>query len=84
MKTVNTILGEVVINDTSIVRSSGYGQYTIVVDITFEGQQKTLKLHSTDSQLFDAANGEDNHSEIVLEAAKYTIERGVEDYINSL
>ena len=84
MNTINTILGDLTINDTRIVRSSGYGQYSIVIDITFEGNQKTIKLHTTDSQLFDAAHGKDDHSEIVYNGAKSTIERSIEDYINSL
>ena len=84
MKTFETLLGEVTLNDARIERSSGYGQYIIVIDITFEGQNKQIKVHSTDSQLFDKAHDEDNHSEIVMEDANFLIEREIEDYINSL
>lgn len=84
MKTLETILGEVTITDARIERASGYGQYTISASIEFEGKKKYLKIHSTDSQLFDAAHGEDNHSEIVLKGAESIIERAVEDYIHSL
>lgn len=84
MKTVETILGEVTILDTRINRSSGYGQYTISIEIEFEGQKKTINLHSTDSQLFDKAHGEDDHSEIVMEGAASSIERAIDDYISSL
>jgi len=84
MKTLETLLGNVIILDTRIARASGFGQYSILIDIEFEGNKKTLKVHSTDSQLFDNANGEDNHSRIVLVNAKYAIENAVENYINSL
>jgi hypothetical protein len=84
MKKLETALGEVTILDTRINRSSGYGQYTIAIEIEFEGNKKTISLHSTDSQLFDKAHGEDDHSEIVMNGAKSTIERAVEDYIHSL
>ena len=84
MKKFETLLGQVELNDARIERASGYGQYRILIDITFEGQKKQIKIHSTDSQLFDKAHGEDNHSEIVMEEADFLIEREIEDYINSL
>lgn len=88
METYNTTLGNVEILDARIVRASGYGQYTIVIDIEFEGERKILKKHSTDSRLFDDATDEDialnGHSAYVMENAKYTIESAIDDYINSL
>lgn len=84
MNSVKTILGDVEINSATINRASGYGQYTINVEYSFEGQNKTLSIHSTDSQLFDKAHGEDNHSQIVMEDARYTIECAINDHINSL
>jgi len=84
MKTLTTVLGNVEINDVRIVRASGYGQYSIKINIEFEGQNKELSLHTTDSQLFDEANSEDNHSEIVMDGAKTSIENEIENYINSL
>lgn len=84
MKNIETILGTVTITDARITRKSGYGQYSINVSINFEGTEEEFNIHSTDSQLFDAANGEDNHSEIVLEQASDTIKRAIENYINSL
>lgn len=88
MKTYNTALGDVEILDARIVRASGYGQYTIIVDIEFENERKTLKVHSTDSQLWDDATDEDiavdGNSAYVMENAKYTIEAAIDDYLNSL
>ena len=88
MKTYNTSLGDVEILDARIVRASGYGQYTIIVDIEFENERKTLKVHSTDSQLWDDATDEDiavdGNSAYVMENAKYTIEAAIDDYLNSL
>ena len=84
MKTINTILGKVTITDARITRKSAYGQYSINVSFTFDGESNELNIHSTDSQLFDLAHGEDNHSEIVLENAGHIIDRGIDNYINSL
>lgn len=85
MKTYTTAAGNVEILDARIVSASGYGQYTIVIDIEFKGENKTLNIHSTDSRLFDKATDDDfNHSEVVLEDAKYTIESAIDDYIGSL
>jgi len=88
MKTYNTALGDVEILDARIVRASGYGQYTIIIDIEFENERKTLKVHSTDSQLWDDATDEDiavdGNSAYVMENAKYTIEAAIDDYLNSL
>jgi hypothetical protein len=85
---MKTLLGNVEIENAEIVRSSGYGQYTINVGICFEGERKTLSAHSTDSQLFDNATDEDiavnGQYAYLLENANYTIESMVEDYINSL
>ena len=84
MKKIETILGEVSLLDARINRASGYGQYNIAVEIEFERKNKILNVHSTDSQLFDLAYGADNHSEIVLKEAFFTIERSIESYIGSL
>jgi hypothetical protein len=84
MTALNTILGQVTILDTRINRSSGYGQYTIAIEFEFEGDKKTINLHSTESQLFDKAHGEENHSEIVMHGAKSSIEKAIENYIDSL
>lgn len=85
MKTVSTILGNVIVSDAKIVRASGYGQYLILIDIEFNGTKETISRHSTDSILFDKATDEDvDHSEYVLHHANYIIESAVEDYISSL
>lgn len=84
MKTYNSSLGPVQITDAKINRSHGYGQYKIEIDFMFSGKNHRLRLHSTDSQLFDAAHGEPNHAEIVLDQAQGTIENAIDDLINSL
>ncbi|WP_367867881.1 hypothetical protein [Pedobacter sp. WC2423] len=85
MKTLNTLLGQVIIHDARIVLAPGQrGRYTILVDIELEGKTKELNVHSTDSELYDKAHGESNHSEIVLKDAEYTIEKAVNHFINSL
>lgn len=81
---ISTDLGEVDIIDTRIKRKSGYGQYSIEIEISFEGKTKTIKLHTTDSQLFDKAYQEEDHSQIVMDGARSSIENAVIDYINSL
>ena len=84
MHTITTILGEVTLLEAKIVKASGYGQYKIVILFEHEGEKSIIKLHSTDSVLFDKAHGEDNHSEIVMDAAETAIETAIEKYINSL
>lgn len=84
MKVYETLLGEVTLLSARIVRSSGYGQYSLVLTIEFEGEEEEIRYHSTDSELFDAAHGEDNHDEIVIEKAAYIIEQAINDYISSL
>lgn len=87
MKTVNTILGNVTVANVSMNRASGYGQYTIAIEIEFEGNKKTINVHSTDSQLFDTLTDLDSNSEraaYLLENQNFTIETEIEDYINSL
>lgn len=87
MTTINTVLGSVEVSNVSMSRASGYGQYTISIETTFEGNKKTINVHSTDSQLFDTLSDLDTNndrSEYLLANQKYTIEREVEDYINSL
>lgn len=88
MEIYSTALGDVKILDARIIRASGYGQYNIVIDIVFEGERKTLKEHTTDSQLWDNATDEDiavdGHSAYLMENAKYTIESAIDNYISSL
>ena len=67
-----------------MTKKSGYGQYNIAIEIEFDGLKEKLNIHSTDSQLFDLINGEDNHAEILLENAKSIIENQISDYISSL
>lgn len=56
--------------DARIVRASGHGQYKIEVNFMIDGKINNLKIHSTDSELFDSEN--------VLEDAKNTIEIAIE------
>ena len=84
MNTINTILGPVTIVFAQIARAAGHGQYNILVDINFEDRDITLKIHSTDSQLFDAANGDPAHCDIVLHYAGTLIEKEINNYIASL
>lgn len=87
MKTLNTALGNVEIINVAMNRASGYGQYTIATEIVFEGNGKTINIHSTDSQLFDKLTDLENNSErteYLLANQKFTIESAIDDYINSL
>ena len=87
MNTINTVLGIVTIMNVQMQRASGYGQYTICIGIQFEGKDKVINLHSTNSQLFDTLTDLDNNSEraaYLLENQKYAIESAIEEYINSL
>lgn len=83
MKTVQTV--KVI---SAIMKcASGYGQYSINIEVEHEGKSHTIKRHSTDSHLFDTLSDLDSdseRSEYILENQKYLVERGVEDYINTL
>jgi hypothetical protein len=89
MKTYNTQDREVNILNVNIYRAHGYGQYTIVVDIECEDVLKALKIHTTDSQLFDDANDHDADSDIsrmeyLLIHARHTIESAIDNDISEL
>jgi hypothetical protein len=85
---MNTQTNTIVANDevftvTScrIMRASGYGQYKVRVELIDSNNNKSiLRYHSTNSQLFDAANGEDNYDEIVFESMKWQITNSIENY----
>jgi hypothetical protein len=84
-KTIYSLLGPVIINDAKIVLASGHGQYTILIETEFEGKEKTVKLHSTDSELFDKAHGEADQFTILMKnGANMPIKDAVENYYNSL
>jgi len=87
MKSINTVNGNVTVANVSMNRTSGYGQYTISIDVIFECNKKTINVHSTDSQMFDELTDLDNISEraeYLMTNAEYTIGVAIEDYINSL
>ncbi len=87
MKNISTILGNVTVMNIQMQRASGYGQYTICIGIQFEGKDKIINVHSTDSQLFDKLTDLETISErsaYLLENQKYAIESAIEDYISSL
>lgn len=84
MRKVETIFGKVTVTEARITRSSGYGQYNIYVEYSFEGKDRKISIHTTDSQLFDEANGEDNHFDIVMNGADHLIQRKIENHIDSI
>ena len=84
MRKVETIFGKVTVTEARIRRSSGYGQYNIDVEFSFEKLNYKLSIRTTDSQLFDEANGEDNHFDIVMNGADHLIQSKIEDHIDSI
>jgi hypothetical protein len=87
MKKINTIHGNVTVTDVAMNRASGYGQYTISINVIFEGNKKTIYVHSTDSQMFDELTDLENNSdrsEYLMTNAKYTIETEIQEFISSL
>ena len=75
----------VIIENVSMKRDPGYCQYTIAIDIVLEGNRKTIRIHSTDSRLFDALSDLDSNSERseVLKT-KYIVQRAIEDAISEI
>ena len=84
MKTIETILGDVTVQDIRMVRKGGQGQYNIELTIEHEGIVKTIKEHSTNSTLYDEFTDADDKQAFLLDALEYTINRIVDDYISSL
>jgi hypothetical protein len=85
MTTYLTTLGSVEILDARIVRASGYGQYKIEIDFILNGKHEKISTHSTDGRLWDDATDEDNdHSAVVMEDAKYTIESAIDNFLAEL
>lgn len=87
MFTIDTNLGETTVTHVGMNRARGYGQYVIEIDYLFEGSRKTVRVHSTDSQLFDAYQDCESHDEsigLLLNRARYTIEEAVIDEIHAL
>ena len=79
--TIEAINEVFTVTSCRINRASGYGQYKVNVDlIDSDNNKSVLKFHSTDSQLFDAAHGEDNHDEIVFDKMKWQITNAIENY----
>jgi hypothetical protein len=82
MKTYTSHGKKVNILNVNIYRANGYGQYTIVVDIECDYVLETLNIHTTDSQLFDDANDQDEDisvMEYLLIHARHTIESAIDN-----
>lgn len=86
MKTFETLLGTVKLISISMERSRGYGQYNIIIDLLFEGEKDRVKIHSTDSELWDDYQDletYDEREEFLLNRLEYLVERHIDDYISS-
>jgi len=84
---VETLLGKVEVLHATMI-SRGRGQYTISISIEFEGENKTINVHSTDSKMYDeykdfiAEGGIGSYYLMVY--AFNAIESEVNNYVNSL
>jgi len=81
MKTHTIQNFKVSIINANITRGNGYGQYRISVDIKYNGVNKTLSIHSTDSVLFDGCNDCENTLDFLMENAKCRIESAIDDHL---
>lgn len=85
IKEIKTLLGGVTVTDVNMCRAAGYGQYSIKIATRFDGRDKIISVHSTDSQLYDRLQDvESDKAAFLARECKYLIEREVEDYVNSL
>ena len=74
-----------IIENVSMNRAPGYGQYTIAIDIVLEGTRKTIRIHSTDSGLYDALSDLESNSErLEVLKRKYIVQRAIEDAISEI
>ena len=78
--TIEAINEVFTVTSCRINRDGGRGQYKVVAHVIDCDNHYVLKFHSTDSQLFDAAHGEDNHDEIVFDSMKWQITNAIENY----
>lgn len=87
MKTVNTLFGDVTITDIHMVRKQGYGQYNVEVSITFNGKEDIIRIHSSNSRLFDKLSDMDTQAERaahLLDTLEYVIELAIENYTDHI
>lgn|GEM_PF-4967387 len=53
MKTFELVMGGITVENLYMSRGSGYGQYYLNGDFTFENKKVRVKKHTTDSQAWD-------------------------------
>ncbi len=86
MKTVNTLLGTVAtITGAQMVKKAGYGQYNVEVFIEYNGAKETIRIHSTNSRMYDKVMDMDTQaerSEYLLKKCEYVIEMAIENHFN--
>lgn len=83
MKTIATINEQdAVVTSVSMNRASGYGQYTINIQFTWNGEDFNTNVRSTDSRAFDNMNDADDTMEFLLEEFANTIEGVVGDLVS--
>jgi hypothetical protein len=66
----------ILIVDSEIIRKSGYGQYSIRFEVSYNGTCQAVSFHSTDSQLFDE---DEKTEEMLLNAVG-----GIDEILNVL
>jgi len=83
MKTITTIDGQdAVVTNVSMTRASGYGQYTINIQFSWDGVNFNSNIHSTDSRAFDNMNDADDSMEFLLDEFKNIIEDTISDLVS--
>jgi len=74
--------GNVRIHSATMLRASGYGQYSIQIDAEYRGKREILKHHSTDSQLFDLLGDMESDADRAAHILRtYLAEKMIEDWV---
>lgn len=75
-------VGTVKIHSATMLRTSGYGQYSIQIDAEYRGKRKLIKEHSTGAHLFDYLQSMDNEEYRVAHLlGTYIAENMIEDWV---
>jgi len=75
-------VGTVKIHSATMLRTSGYGQYSIQIDAEYRGKRKLIKEHSTGAHLFDYLQSMDNEEYRVAHLlGTYIAEKMIEDWV---
>lgn len=82
MKAITINGHEVNVHSASMNKSHGYGQYTINLKFSWNGEQFKTNIHSTDSKLYDGVRDADDSTEFLCEEKEYEFTDVIHDLVS--